>query len=190
MFAVLSQSCLYTFNVYPAYDVTETGEQKILGESYRLEHNEYKDENPDLTFTKMIWDPYNRVHICTDMALLIQVDPKFSKLEYQLSLNSRPVACLLTQKHMVISTEDGQILWHTLELPEMVVGDKDPHESKLKVLDEIDYDFALNIKVGESDMPECISHMHYSSNFKFIAMGTETGVFGSLNFEAEAINYD
>jgi hypothetical protein len=44
----------------------------------------------------------------------------------------------------------------------MVVGDKDPHESKLKVLDEIDYDFSLNIKVGESDMPECISHMHYN----------------------------
>ena len=95
-FAVLAQSCLYTYNVFPAYDVTETGEQKILGESFRLEHTEYKDENPDLTFTKMIWDPYNRVHICTDMALLIQVDPKNSKLEYQLSLNARPVCCLLT----------------------------------------------------------------------------------------------
>lgn len=106
-FAILSQSCLYTFNVFPAYEVTETGEQKLLRETYRLEHSEYKDENPDLTFTKMIWDPYNRVHICTDMALLIQVDPKYSKLEYQLELKSRPVCCLLTQKHMVISTEDG-----------------------------------------------------------------------------------
>jgi hypothetical protein len=32
--------------------------------------------------------------------------------------------------------------------------------------------------------------MHYNRNFKFIAMGTETGVFGYLNIEAEAINYD
>lgn len=91
---------------------------------------------------------------------------------------------------MVISTEDGQILWHNLELPEIVVGDKDPHESKLKVLQEIDQDFSLNIKVGESDMAECISHMHYNKSFKFIVMGTETGVFGYLNVEAEAINYD
>lgn len=91
---------------------------------------------------------------------------------------------------MVISTEDGQIFWHTLELPEMVVGDRDPHESKLKVLDEIDYDFALDIKVGESDMAECISNMHYNKNYKNIVMGTETGVFGYLNVEAEAINYD
>lgn len=39
-------------------------------------------------------------------------------------------------------------------------------------------------------MAECISHMHYNKSFKFIAMGTETGVFGYLNVEAEAINYD
>lgn len=39
-------------------------------------------------------------------------------------------------------------------------------------------------------MAECISHMHYNKSFKFITMATETGVFGYLNVEAEAINYD
>jgi hypothetical protein len=29
-----------------AYDVTEKGERKILGESFRLEHSVFRDENP------------------------------------------------------------------------------------------------------------------------------------------------
>jgi hypothetical protein len=47
---------MFFYEIHPAYDVTERGEQKILGESYRLEKVEYKDENPELTFTKFIWD--------------------------------------------------------------------------------------------------------------------------------------
>lgn len=42
------------------------GEKRILRDSYRLEHNTYKDENPELMFTRFIWDPYNRVQVCTD----------------------------------------------------------------------------------------------------------------------------
>ena len=95
-FVILSQTVLYFYTVHPAYDVTERGEQKILGESYRLDKVEYKDENPELTFTKCIWDPYNKIHICTDMPLLIQVDPKQGKLTHSLSLSSRPACCLLT----------------------------------------------------------------------------------------------
>lgn len=36
-FAILSQTGLFFFNVHPAYDIFERGEQKILGESFRLE---------------------------------------------------------------------------------------------------------------------------------------------------------
>jgi WD40 repeat protein len=35
-FCILAQNVLYNFNLNQAYDVTERGEQKILGESYRL----------------------------------------------------------------------------------------------------------------------------------------------------------
>ena len=44
------------FTIHQAYDVTERGEQKILGESFRMEVIEYRDENPDLCFNKFIWD--------------------------------------------------------------------------------------------------------------------------------------
>lgn len=50
----------------------------------------------------------------------------------------------------------------------------------MKILDEIEQDFTLNIKVGESDIPEYISYIHYSKNMDVLIMGTETGVFGIL----------
>ena len=56
------------------------------------------------------------------------------------------------------------------------------------MLEEIEQDFYINIKVGESDIPDFISHMHYTKSFKTLVMGTETGVFGRLEIEAEAIN--
>jgi len=39
-------------------------------------------------------------------------------------------------------------------------------------------------------VPEHIAHMHYTRGFKQLIMGTTTGVFGRLEVEAEAINYD
>jgi hypothetical protein len=56
-FAILSQTALYNFFLHPAYDVTERGEKQFLAGSHRLEHTCYKDENPELTYTKFIWDP-------------------------------------------------------------------------------------------------------------------------------------
>lgn len=58
------------------------------------------------------------------------------------------------------------------------------------MLEEIDQDFSLKLKVGESDVPEFVAHMHYSKNFKTLLMGTETGIFGRLEVEAEAIAED
>jgi hypothetical protein len=108
------------------------------------------------------------------------VDPKSGVLEHQLHTTSRPVACILTQKHLIVSLEEGMIVWHSVEQPDMIVGDIDPHTQKMKILDDIEQDFTLNIKVGESDIPEYISYMHYSKNYDTLIMGTETGVFGIL----------
>ena len=42
--------------------------------------------------------------------------------------------------------------------------------------------------MGESEVSDYISHLHYSKTFNAILCGTETGVFGILNIEAETIN--
>lgn len=122
----MSQTALYNFFLHPAYDVTERGEKKFLAGSHRLEHTCYKDENPELTFTKFIWDPKGRVHLCTDLPLLLQIDPKTLKLENTVNLSSRPACCLLTHKHMIVSLEEGLIVWLKIELPpEVVINEKD-----------------------------------------------------------------
>jgi WD40 repeat protein len=95
-FCILSQTVVYTFTIHQAYDVNQRGEQQFLGESSRLESTEYRDENPDLTFIQFVWDPYGRIHICTDQAMVIQVDPKYNKLENCLNLTHRAACCLMT----------------------------------------------------------------------------------------------
>lgn len=42
--------------------------------------------------------------------------------------------------------------------------------------------------MGESEVSDYISHLHYSKTFNAMLCGTETGVFGILNIEAETIN--
>ncbi len=42
--------------------------------------------------------------------------------------------------------------------------------------------------MGESEVSDFISHLHYSKTFNAMLCGTETGVFGILNIEAETIN--
>lgn len=39
---------------------------------------------------------------------------------------------------MIISKEEGLISWHKIEPPEIIIDDKDPHEQKIKILDEVD----------------------------------------------------
>lgn len=190
-FAILSQTALYNFFLHPAYDVTERGEKKFLAGSHRLEHTCYKDENPELTYTKFIWDPQGRVHLCTDMPMILQVDPKTSKLENTVNLSSRPATCLLTQKHMIVSLEEGLIVWLKIELPpEVVLNDKDAANQSLKVLEEIEQEWSFNVKIGESDTPDYLTHIHYTRSFKYLVCGTETGIFGTLEIEAERNDED
>ena len=74
-FAILSSTCVYFYKIHQGYEVTDQEDQKYLGESERLSFLEYRNqENPELVFTTFIWDQYKRVHVCTDMPMLIQVD--------------------------------------------------------------------------------------------------------------------
>jgi len=93
-----------------------------LGESERLSYIEYKNENPELQFSSFIWDQYKRVHICCDLPMLLQVDSQTGNIENSLALNARALACLLTQRHMIVSTEDCMISWYRIALPEIVIG--------------------------------------------------------------------
>lgn len=91
---------------------------------------------------------------------------------------------------MIISLEEGLIQWLKLELPEVIIGDKDKGPQIMKVIDDIELEFRLGMVIGETGEFEFIAHMHYSRTFKQLVLGTETGVIGRLEVEAEMINYD
>jgi hypothetical protein len=97
----------------------EDKEHYEVDQHERLAFVEYRHENPELTFTTFIWDQFKRVHICTDFNMVIQVDSKHAREESSLTLQARPLALLITQKHMIISLDDGMIQWYRTEMPEM-----------------------------------------------------------------------
>lgn len=83
----------------------------------RLSFIEYRNENPELEFTSFIWDQYKRVHICTDLPMLLQINSKTCAEEESISLPNRALSVLLTQKHMIVSMEDGLIQWYRTDMP-------------------------------------------------------------------------
>jgi hypothetical protein len=62
----------------------------------RLSFIEYRSENPEIIFTNFIWDQFKRVHICTDLPMILMVDSKSAREEAQLSIPGRPMCLLLT----------------------------------------------------------------------------------------------
>ena len=83
------------------------------------------------------------------------------------------------------------VQWFKLELPDVVIGEKaDSHERHLTVTDEVEQEWNLGLTIGETGENEFIAHMHYTKSFRQLIMGTHTGLFGRLEVQAEAINYD
>lgn len=70
-----------------------------------------------------------------------------------------------------------------IEIPPEIIatGDKEKPDQSLKILyEEIEQEWAFGKTVGESEVPDFISFMHYSSSFQTLICGTESGVFGKL----------
>jgi hypothetical protein len=82
------------------------------------------------------------------------VDPKHSKLEATWNLPSRAHCCLFTLKHLVVSLADGLVNWYKLELPHVMVNEKDDGSKKLAVLDEVEMDWNLGYTIGETGESE------------------------------------
>jgi hypothetical protein len=92
---------------------------------------------------------------------------------------------------LIVSLEEGLIVWLKIELPpEVVLNDKDAANQSLKVLEEIEQEWSFNVKIGESDIPDYLTHIHYTRSFRYLVCGTETGIFGTLEIEAERNDED
>jgi hypothetical protein len=91
-------------------------------------------------------------------------------LEPGLELESVPHTTLLTQKHMIVSTDDGMITWYKTETPyEDKDGKLDP-SAYIKFL-EIDqeYNYADQLK---ADAKAPCSYMKYSRSHSTIMCGS------------------
>ena len=178
----------------------EDKEHYEVDQHERLSHIEYRHENPEMQFTSFIWDQFKRVHICCDMPMMLMVDSKTAREEAALSLQARPLTALITQKHMIVSLDDGMIQWYRTEMPEITFkgGEQNADSHKLTVTEDIDQEYkfeaaqlsAAAMDVADAGPIEPIAYMHYSRSHKKIVMGTQQGLIGLLAVEAEALNED
>ena len=165
----------------------------------RLSFIEYRNENPELEFGSFIWDQYQHVHICTDLPMLLHVNSKTCAEEESLSLPNRALAVLLTQKHLIVSMEDGLIQWYRTEMPPInfKAAAESVQDKHIILTQDVDQEYkfepaqlSANTDSTTEVPPEPIAFMHYTRNFKKIIMGTHQGLIGILGIEAEAINED
>lgn len=73
--------------------------------------------------------------------MILQVDSQTAQEENALSLSARPLTCLLTQRHMIVSTEDCMLSWYRVQQPELVIGNDANADSKLTITEDIDQEY-------------------------------------------------
>lgn len=116
--------------------------------------------------TSLKWDPFGRVHLCTNTKKLYQINPLLGpgnrndipdkklpepKVEQVLDLDSVPLTTILTQKHILIAQEDGIINWYNIEMP---VYEANNPEQCIKLESKIDKEYRFLDQLGESKAEE------------------------------------
>lgn len=99
-FAILTSNACYFYTMVEGFEgqlvegagqhqdeaMDEDKEHYEVDQHERLSYVEYRNENPELSYVTFIWDQFKRVHICTDLNMVIQVDSKSAREESSLSL--------------------------------------------------------------------------------------------------------
>lgn len=62
-------------------------------------------------------------------------------LEQSLEVNAIPLTTLITQRNMVVSTDDGLITWYRVEQPIENSDGSIDNNMAIKLLDQVDYEY-------------------------------------------------
>lgn len=129
--------------------------------------------------------------------MVLMINSSNGQEESSLNTPCRALSLLLTQKHLIVSLEDGLIQWYRTEMPQINFKSESTQDNHITITEDIDQEYkfeaaqlAANLDAAAEIPPEPIAFMHYSRSYKKIIMGTTQGLIGVLGVEAEAINED
>lgn len=94
---------------------------------------------------------------------------------------------MVTQKHMIVSTDDGLITWYRIEPPYENADGKVDGSLCLKLLPQIAYEYDFQEQIPEESTCPAF-YMKYSKSHKNILIGTQNGILAKLAVEAEQLN--
>jgi WD40 repeat protein len=204
-FSVLSDSKIYFYSLKHAFmkgdppaheDADENWFE--LKESFRYEVVEFNanqvptsDDQP-VVFSSLKWDMWNRVHLCTNKTQLLQVSSRGTpNLEQALEVNAIPLTTLLTQKNIIVSTDDGLLTWYRVEQPIENTDGTIEDSFAISMLDQVDYEYDFyankNNVTGESDDSNRYpaAYLKYSRSYNQVLLGTQNGLLGKVAVPAE-----
>jgi len=135
---------------------------------------------------------WNRIHLCTNKPMLYQVSSRDTPcLEQTLELNAIPLTTLLTQKSIIISTDDGLLTWYRVEQPLENPDNTIEDSMAIHLLDQVDYEYdffenkAKATGEGEDAARYPAAYIKYSRSYSQILLGTQNGMLGKLAIVAE-----
>lgn len=119
-----------------------------MNEIYRYEITEFNAsdvtsiDDSEVVFTSFKWDMWNRVHVCTNQMQLLQVSSHDTPiLEQAFEVAGIPLTTVVTQKHMIVSTDDGLITWYRIEPPYENADGKVDNSLCLKLTNQVAYEY-------------------------------------------------
>ncbi len=156
-FCILSDTKVYFFTLRPAFNIDQSAIQEgseeepaqvEMTEIFRYEVTEFTASDvPSLdgnqvVFTSFKWDMWNRVHVCTNQTQVLQVSSHDTPvLEQAFDVSGIPLTTQITQKHMIVSTDDGLITWYRIEPPYENADGKVDNTLCLKLTNQVAYEY-------------------------------------------------
>jgi CRISPR/Cas system CMR-associated protein Cmr5 small subunit len=97
----------------------------------------------------------------------------------------------MTQKNIIVSTDDGLLTWYRVEQPLENSDGTIENNMCIKMLDQVDYEYDFFEQkqkisgVEDENMRYPAAYMKYSRSFNTIVLGTQNGMLGTVAIAAE-----
>lgn len=70
--------------------------------------------------------------------MVLMINSSTAQEESSLSIPSRALCLILTQKHLIVSLEDGLIQWYRTEMPQMNFKNEPAQDNHITITEDID----------------------------------------------------
>lgn len=190
-FYVAGKSTLTFYSVIKnSYTITkdENGEgsinrcERVNSAVFKPKEAENAEDQIEIVYKDIIWDPYSKLYISTNEKIIYQVDFNTGEEKMRLNLDEIATSMVLTQRHLITSLDNGRIAWYSALPPEETLASQNvlQKDKLIQLQDDVTQDYIF--ENGN------IFTMKYTKSYKKLIIGCSDGFLAALPVEAEIFN--